>query len=117
MLQLLKHPLVLLLCGIGVIVFYFSLNATADKRAQSAAVLQQSEKELVLMQKQVEDLEKIAISSQTDAAQDKIIRDELLLQQNGEFVVMIVDLPKQEEIVEIEKPALTPWQEWRELLF
>lgn len=117
MVQLLRNPIVLLLCGLAIIISYFSLDKTADKRAESAEVISQLQKEVDNEQRLVEEMEREKANSETLFAQDKIIHDELLQKAEGEFIVMIADLPE----VKVETPpatvATTPWEEWRKILF
>jgi len=117
MVQLLKHPIVLLLCGIAIVVFYFSLDKTAEKRHQSSEMISQLQQEVENESKIITAMEQEKIDSETLFAQDKIIHDELLQKAEGEFVVMIADLPEVEPDVQLAAEATTPWEEWKQLIF
>lgn len=69
------------------------------------------------MASDVSDLERQAQEATSSLAQERIIRNELLMQKPDEI---IVQLPAVEEIRLSNtepSPTPTPWQAWRELLF
>lgn len=117
MVQLLKHPIVLLLFTIAIVVFYFSLDKTSDKRAQSAEIISELQSEVDRERRVVETLEQEKVDSETLFAQDKIIHDELLQKAEGEFVVMIADLLEIEADVQPTTKVVSPWEAWKEILF
>lgn len=117
MVQLLKHPIVLLLCGIAIVVFYFSLDKTAEKRHQSSEMISQLQQEVENENKIITAMEQEKLDSETFFAQDKIIHDELLQKAEGEFVVMIADLPEVEPDEQADEQAPSPWEEWKKILF
>ncbi len=112
MLRLLASPLTMILVVVGAGLLLVSLWGTV-KRAQSSAeqvvVLDQENQkmasEVLKLQNQV------AVAS-TSAAQEKIIRDELLLQKSGEYVVQLPPLEVTRPSPTPE-PSLTPWQAWK----
>lgn len=117
MVQLLKHPASLLLLGILAAVFYVSLDKTAARRTKSAEIISELESEVSVLQDEVYTLEKTAETAKTDFAKEKIIRNELLLQKEGEYVVMIQDLPVADNEPESVAAAQTPWEAWRKVLW
>lgn len=52
----------------------------------------------------------------TKLYQEKMIRDELLLQKEGEIVLQIGEMAETEPEIEQEE-KMTPWQEWKAVLF
>lgn len=117
MVQLLKHPVVLLLCSISVAVLYFSLDKTSEKRHQGSEMISQLQQEVENENKIITAMEQEKLNSETPFAQDKIIHDELLQKAEGEFVVMITDLPEMKPESPPAAEATTPWEEWKKILF
>lgn len=117
MLKLLSHPIVLMVFGVLALVFWFSLDKTAQKRQQSAEIISQLNQEVEKEKLSVAKMEQKKLESEQFIAKDKIIHDELLQKAEGEFVVMIAGLPEN-KVVETEMVVeRTPWEEWREILF
>lgn len=114
--KLLAHPLVILaitlVCGLLV----FSMQKTAGKSRVSSDNISVMEQEVAELNTQLE-LEKQALEyGSSDLAKEKILRNELLLQRPGEYVIQIPDLDQVRNQT-AETTAKTPWQEWSELLF
>lgn len=124
MVAILRHPVVILLISVAVLVFLFSLDKTSDQRTLSAAYIEEQEKEIAKLLAQTEALEAEAVESSSEVVKEKIIRNELLMQKDGEYSVMLPDL----EVGEVEEAAgaasqktdssekSSPWAKWRELL-
>jgi hypothetical protein len=54
---------------------------------------------------------------QTPFNQEAMMRNELLLQKPGEYIIQMPDLPANEPVKPLPSPILTPWQQWQQLLF
>ena len=69
------------------------------------------------MEEEVLTLETAIIESQQPFAKEQIIRNELLMKREGEYVVQIPDelVTTTQRVTRAE--FLTPWEEWRQLLF
>lgn len=116
MVQMVKHPVSLLLLGILTAVFFVSLDKTAARRTQSTQILTELESEVSTLQEEVYTLEKTAEKVKTTFAEEKIIRNELLMKKEGEYVVMITDLPTTNAAESVKNTQHTPLQAWKQLL-
>jgi|GEM_PF-474852 len=65
---------------------------------------------------QVSQLQQTLTDAKSSYAKEKIIRDQLLMQKPGEYVVQLPDLPSlpPQQITETKK--LTPWENWKTVL-
>ena len=57
-----------------------------------------------------------ASDSQNPINQEAIMRNELLLQKPGEYIVQMPDLPEPITSQSVTQKQLSPWEEWRLLL-
>ncbi|OGJ37577.1 MAG: hypothetical protein A2383_00980 [Candidatus Pacebacteria bacterium RIFOXYB1_FULL_39_46] len=114
--KIISHPLVIVVLTVLAVLFIFSLRKTAQKSQiaiENVAILEESIQDLA---NQIEKERELIDYSNTDLAKEKILRDELLLQKPGEYVLQIPD----DETLLIEDTIAkqkTPWEEWRAVLF
>ena len=85
-----------------------------QESAQTASQLNQEVEQLT---SRVSDLENQLQQATSSAAQERIIRDELLMQKPGEFVIQLPDLGELDKFDETSPELKTPWEEWQLLLF
>lgn len=113
---LLKHPLVIVIITVVAIFYYVSLDKSAQKANTSSEAVQVLEQEMQKMTSDVSLLERELEAANHPVAQEKIIRNELLLQKPGEYVLQLPPLEVTEQTPpQVEKK--TPWEEWKEILF
>lgn len=67
-------------------------------------------------QQQFDQMKKTAETSQSPLNQESIIRNELLMQKPGEYIVQMPDLPQPIIEKKMMEKQLTPWEEWRQIL-
>ncbi len=115
MLKLLRSPLVMLLSLVATCILLWSLWGTVKRSRSSAEQVGLLEQELHQMASEVSRLEQKVSVASSAAAQEKIIRNELLMQKPGEYVVQ---LPPLETTTPTPTPApsLSPWQGWQQVL-
>lgn len=116
MFKLLTHPLVAVGLTILAGLFVLSLRKTAQKSevaSQNVSVLEQKIGDL---SRELEEEQKALEYSSSDFAREKILRNDLLLQKPGEYILQIPDENSAENTPEFAQPK-TPWEEWKELLF
>lgn len=111
------HPLVIALLTFAGLVFSYSLIANLQRTRNSTEHLAVLEQEIAEMASEVSGLENQLENAQSTEAQEKIIRDELLMQKPGETLVQLPELSKEDLPLPSPSPTPTPWEEWRELLF
>lgn len=112
--RLFLHPLAIVLITFICFLIFFSLKKTSQK-----AVI--SNKNIQVLEQEIDQLEQFIISNQNklyqseqDFAKEKILRDQLLMQKDGEI---IIQLPIEDlEVGKKDKQlAVKPWEEWRKL--
>lgn len=111
MLKLFKNPLAITIFTIITIVFYISLSKTQQKTLDTTQKLitVQTEKE------QLKEENKNLEEKLQDNDAEQIIRDEFLMQKNGEYVVKVPSLPE-ENSIETKKTNKSNLEKWKELL-
>lgn len=107
------HPLTAFLVTLVALVAVISLQRTVQKTRLSSENTRVLEQEVAKIASEISSLEKQALQAEHSITQEKIIRDELLLQKPGETIVQLPavsprPLPSPSLI-----PTLTPWQEWQ----
>jgi cell division protein FtsB len=114
--KLLYHPLIIIIITIISGLFLLSLKKTAQKSETAAKNVAVLEGQINQLAGQIE-TEKQAIEyTSSDLAKEKILRDELLLQKPGEYVLQIPE----ENRLNSEDSSIkqkSNWEAWRELLF
>jgi cell division protein FtsB len=114
--QILYRPVVVFVITICAAYFIFSLKNNlkrVDLSQQNLATIQAEVDELD--QSVTQQKEELAIAEQP-LAKEKITRNELLMQKEGEIVIRLpeIEIP---EPVAVKADVATPWEEWQELLF
>ncbi len=98
------------------IVFSLSLRKTRLKSEYSAQVLKQKEAGVAKLKKEVESLKKKNQSLNDEYIQEKIIRDELLMQKPGEIVFQLPPELTQPSPSPTPTPTPANINRWRSLL-
>lgn len=112
--KLLFHPLAAGVFTLLAGVLILSLRATWQRSQQTAQSVSVLSEQLHQTQTDVSQLEQQLSSASQSTAQEKLIRDTLLMQKPGEYIVQVpVELPAR--TVETETGTTTPWQEWQQL--
>lgn len=114
--KLLSHPVVMLFSIVVVGLIIVSLQFSKDQVSRRAAIVASQEESLEKIQTEVAELEARLEQSSDPFYQEKVLRDELLLQKDGEIVIQI----PREQLPEIVRPSATPtqtpWESWRQIL-
>lgn len=116
MFKLLAHPLVAVGMTILAVLFVLSLRKTAQKSevaSQNVAVLEQK---ITDLSRELEEEQKALEYDSSDFAREKILRNDLLLQKPGEYILQIPDENLVQNNTETASTK-TPWEEWKALLF
>lgn len=111
-----SHPLVIALLTLAGLIFSYSLASNLHRTRSSTEHLSVLEQEIAEMASEVSELEQRASKAQSQEAQEKIIRDELLMQKEGEVIVQLPEINKNDLPLPSPSPSPTPWEEWKELL-
>ena len=114
--DLIFKPITILLITIISIGIIFSLWQNTKEINSSSNALKFLSDQVVEKQSNISRMNDQLEQANSNFTKEKIIRDELLLQKNGEHVIQIVfDQPK---IAENQQPTknTSPWQAWQKLL-
>ena len=114
--KIMSQPLVMIAITAICIVFIFSLQDSSYKRSRAQLAVSDTQREVSNLESGVEELRSRIDSEETKLMVEKIIRDELLMNKEGEYTVQLtgeIIVPKEEE-VEIE--IKTPFEEWVSLV-
>lgn len=113
----LSHPLVILIFILLSGLFSFSLYSGLKRTRISTEQVGVLEQELSQIASEVSLLNEQVQTASTSAAQEKIIRDELLMQLPGETIIQMPDVA----VTTIPQPTPSPspsnWEQWRKILW
>jgi type II secretory pathway pseudopilin PulG len=115
--SLLEHPLVIVIITVVAGIFMFSLYVSSNRGRSGEETLSSLEQSVTNQQERVRTLEEQAQLSKDPFVQEKIQRDERLLQKPGEIVLQLPPLTVASPTPEPKPTPDTPWQEWKQLLF
>lgn len=115
--RILYSPLAALLFTVIAGVICVSLYMNGRRIQQSAATVQKMEQEVASIEAKVNLVESSALEATSAAAKERIFRNELLLQRPHEYIVQVPDQPLPSPDASPTATSLTPWQEWKKLLF
>jgi hypothetical protein len=98
-----------------VVIFWWSLYRTITAQTTSQDNLGQLHQDLELTTSRVQSLEQELQTARNDVTKEKIVRNELLQQKPGEYVVK-ADLSPAKKTSTPARKQLTAWEEWWQLL-
>lgn len=114
--RLLYHPLTILATTLLAVIFALSLYTSRQKMRTSTEQISVLEQEVDQMANEVYQLNYQVQTATSSAAQEKIIRDELLMQKQGEIIVQLPPIDEVKLPTSSPSPSPEPWQQWRDLL-
>jgi hypothetical protein len=115
MIKILFHPFAPFIVTILVVGLWVSFLMTTHEIRQSHTLVLGLKSKVEAQKKELGSLEEKLKNAQTPYAQESVIRNELLLQKPGEYIVQLPDLPSSVLPQEAKQPILTPWEEWKSL--
>lgn len=118
MTKALEHPLTLIVAAVLFSVLFFSLRQTGNKSQQSTNEISLLEEKAYKTSKEVQELQEELEYSKSTAYKEKIVRNELLLQKPGEYIVQMT-APQTEPLdthITTSQPE-TNQEKWFEILF
>jgi len=110
-----SHPLVILIFTLLSLLFSFSLYSGLKRTRISTEQVDVLEQEVSQIASDVFQLEQKVKTASSAGAQEKIIRDELLLQLPGEVVIQMPELAASAPPLPSPSPSPSNWQLWQEL--
>jgi cell division protein FtsB len=115
--KFLNHPLALLMFIFLSALYSFSLYKTTQKSSVSQDKSTALAQEIDRIVSENERLEGQLEQANTPLAQEKIARNELLLQKPGERVIQISENPSVTQAQKQTFQEKTVWEQWQEVLF
>ena len=118
--RIFNHPLTALVLTVLGIIFIMSLYKTGQRNKQVTSTAKVIESKVEILKQQVAKAQQELDASQSkdDFKKEQIIRDELLMQKEGEVVIQLPPINQVEsKTLETTSVNQSPWQEWQKLLF
>jgi len=115
--RVLFHPAFMLLVGILAILFVFSLRSTQKLTSQRENQVEKNQLEVESLKSKQEQLQKQLEESQLPFNQEKILRNELRQQKEGDIVIQIPSIAPQISPPPSPTPTITNWKAWMEIIF
>jgi cell division protein FtsB len=120
--QLLEHPLMIVLISFLAILLMLSLQESKQKALLDSNNLEQNRQNIELLEKNVADKEAFFEQTQSDLYKEKILRNELIKNKQGETVIQIEKTefnPIMEEETKLKQSdyRLENWRAWWQLVF
>ncbi len=113
--RIFDHRLIAFFITIVVIIFLFSLRKTRLKSDSSTQILKQKQQSVAQLKKDLEEIRQRNAKFKSDFYQEKIIRNELLMQRPGEIIMQLPIEEKQTLISPTPTPELKNFQKWLNL--
>lgn len=113
--KILSNPIIFVLITSLFVVFFFSLRKNEEKIKISTQSINSLQNEVKNIEAEISDAETKLTQAQSPLNKEKILRDQLLMQKEGEYVLQIPSLEKKE--VKTEIIVSSPWEEWKKLIF
>jgi cell division protein FtsB len=111
------NPLSLILVTVVSLFILYSLRSTANKTQISSEDIRVLDQEVTQLTSEVSSLEKQVELNQNPFYAEKNIRNELLLQKPGEYVIQIPEVSPKVLPTPLPTPSPTAWEEWQAVLF
>ena len=115
--RVLFHPAFMLLVGILAILFVFSLRSTQKLTSQRENQVEKNQLEVESLKSKQQQLQKQLEESQLPFNQEKILRNELRQQKEGDIVIQIPSIAPQISPPPSPTPTITNWKAWMEIIF
>lgn len=113
--KFLSNPIILIFFTLIFVIFYMSLQKNEEKIKISTQSINSLETEVLDLKREVEQAEINVLNAQEPLNKEKIIRDQLLMQKDGEIILQIPEIERNEAKIEVY--STSPWEKWMELLF
>lgn len=122
--KILYHPIFIIFVTIIAIIFFFSLEKSSKKTQSSAGNIKILEQEVKIASEKLLVIDEKIAQTQSEQFIEKIVRNELLVQKPGEYVLQIPDKHEQVDTDCYTQPCTNtetvqeqPLQAWLDLLF
>lgn len=114
--KVINHPITIIIFTVVAVIFYFSLEKSAKTAQNSVSSLEEVHQETEKLRSDVAILKNELSQAESPLAKEKIIRNELLLQKPGEYVIQLPEFSQVESSTPEIFPQEAPWSQWKEIL-
>ncbi len=114
--RIIYHPVAIVIFTGIAILLCVSLYINSREIRQAGKLITSLQSDVEKTSEDVKVGQQKLADAQSSYTKEKIIRDQLLMQKPGEFVVQIPDVIMQSEEQPTVKKTKTPWQQWQEVL-
>ncbi|NCN06862.1 MAG: hypothetical protein GW946_03405 [Candidatus Pacebacteria bacterium] len=117
--KVLSNQLVLLISALFIIFAIVSMRQNDNKIINQDQNLTQIDQKNRELRQEISQLENEIKAATSDFAKEKLLRDELLLQKPGEYVVLLDESVSEETASEPikQESEQSVWQQWQEVLW
>lgn len=116
MTKIIYHPFIAFITTVVAVVFFVSLDKSSQKTELSAKNIEILEGDVQEMSSDVIKLEEEIIRTDSEIFKEKVIRNELLLQKPGEYIIRLPDLGDGETAKLVDSKKSEPMAEWMKLI-
>jgi cell division protein FtsB len=116
MLKILSHPFAIFIISILCLTLWASFYLNSKEIQRSIGSLEKIETQFSQNKEEVAELQKKLEETKKSTSQEAIIRNELLMQKPGEYIVQIPDITPSPEVQSQNKAPQTPWEQWKVVL-
>jgi cell division protein FtsB len=108
--------MVVFIISVLCLTLWVSFYLNSREISKSMGSLQKIEDRISQHQNEVSDLEKKLEQVKKDQSQEAIIRNELLMQKPGEYIVQIPEVVVTPDVASEQKSVKSAWEQWQEVL-
>jgi len=114
--KIILNPLTIIAFTILGVTLLISLRQNINKIDQSQQNMNILEQEIVKLSSEVSQTEQQLEKADDPISKEKILRNELLMQKEGEYIVQIPEVESRKK-QKADHKKTTPWEEWTKLIF
>lgn len=113
--KILSNPVIIIVFSIFCLLAFASLRKNAAKTKVSSQNIAVLEKDIASLEEKIKKSQESLDAAQQPLSREKILRNELLMQKEGEYLVQLPNL--EQKVKNIAETPISPWQEWKKLIF
>lgn len=114
MTQVLKHPVSVIVITVLSLLLVLSFLGSIKKGSRNSQAVQETQEYVDSLEANITQLETSIAQDSTDFAREKRLRDELLLQKEGEQVIVLPEVTPSPPVTPTPTPATSHISEWWE---
>ncbi len=115
--KVLSHPLTMLFFGLLATLFFLSLRTTQQNTTQKGNQVERNQAEVDLLKEKQVLLQQQLEESQLPYNQEKVLRNELRQQKEGDIVIQIPSVAPHISPSPTPTPTISNWRAWIQVIF